>query len=245
MLPRSVSLFHFTKNMEILKAVLKEGFWPRYCLEDVKWQGREQNDFIAYPMVCFCDIPISRISEHVKFYGDFGIGLTKEWGAKNNLNPVFYFSGDNPVHGAIKNLTNAVGDLEDIKKKSSYESVRYILAYSKPTKGRMILSGETELKDFYQESEWRFVPQHKEVKDFLSLDDYKSEDILSASNEKTNRLCRLKFSPKDVKYIFVPKDSEIPAIMNFIQAELDTFTNADLKLLMSRVTSLESISSDV
>lgn len=245
MLPRSVSLFHFTKNMEILKAVLKDGFWPRYCLEDVQWQGREKNEFIAYPMVCFCDIPMSRIAEHVNFYGSFGIGLTKEWGAKNNLNPVFYFAGDNPLHGAIKSLTTVVAGLKEAEKKESYKNVRYILAHSKPTKGRMIISNEPVMKDFYQESEWRYVPQHEEIEDYLSLKEYQSEETLHENNKKTEKLCRLKFLPSDVKYIFVPRDSEIPSIMNFIQTELDDFPNADLKLLMSRVTSLESVSFDM
>jgi len=90
--PRAISLFHFTKSMDVLQTILKEGFWPRYCLEDVQWQGHDTYEFVAYPMVCFCDIPISRISEHVGFYGSYGIGLTKQWGIKNNLNPVFYFS---------------------------------------------------------------------------------------------------------------------------------------------------------
>lgn len=245
MQPRSVSLFHFTKNMEILKAVLKEGFWPRYCLEDVQWQGRKANDFIAFPMVCFCDIPMSRIAEHVGFYGSFGIGLTKEWGAKNNLNPVIYFTGDNPLHGAIRKLTEVVIELDEKEKKAGLKSVRYILAHSKPTKGRMIISGEPLQKDFYQESEWRYVPQNEEIDEYLSFKEYHIEERLEESNNKTAKLCKLRFLPSDVKYIFVPSDSEIPAIMNFIQSELDMYPSADIKLLMSRVTSLESVSLDM
>ncbi|SAM35121.1 abortive infection system antitoxin AbiGi family protein [Pseudomonas sp. 1 R 17] len=245
MLPRSVSLFHFTKNMEVLKAVLKDGFWPRYCLEDVQWQGRKENDYVAFPMVCFCDIPMSRISEHVNFYGSFGIGLTKDWGAKNNLNPVFYFTGDNPLHGAIKSLITLASGLSEAEKKTSYKHVRYILAHSKPTQGRMLISDKPVLKDFYQESEWRYVPQHEKIDDYLSLGEYQDKEALDKNNKKTGDLCRLKFLPSDVKYIFVPTDSEIPAVMNFIQAELDYFPNADLKILMSRVISLESISFDM
>jgi len=245
MQPRSVSLFHFTKNMEILKAVLKGGFWPRYCLEDVQWQGRKANEYIAYPMVCFCDIPMSRIAEHVGFYGSFGIGLTKEWGAKNNLNPVIYFTGDNPLHGAIRSLTQTVMGLDQKEKQLGLKSIRYILAHSKPTKGRMIILGEPQLKDFYQESEWRYVPQNEGIDEYLNFSEYQQEDKLEASNNKTAQLCKLQFLPSDVKYIFVPTDGEIPAVMNFIQSELDMYPNADIKLLMSRVTSLDSVSLDV
>jgi len=245
MRPRSNSLFHFTKNMDHLKAIFKEGFWPRYCLEDVRWQGRPANEFIAFPMVCFCDIPISRLEEHVGFYGSFGVGLTKEWGAKNNLNPVMYFAGDNPLHGAVKNLTNAIFKLEDGEKQKRLRDVRFILAHSKPTAGQMIVSGKPVEKEFYQESEWRYVPQHDEVALHLRRNEYDDEAQLAARHDKTSEFARLKFLPSDVRYIFVPRDSDVPGIMNFLQADLDFYPNADLKLLMSRVTSLESVSVDV
>jgi len=245
MLPRSSSLFHFTKNMDVLKSVLKDGFWPRYCLEDVQWQGHEANEFVAFPMVCFCDIPISRISEHVGFYGSFGIGLTKEWGSRNNLNPVMYFAANNPLHGAIQELTKAVVSLDEERKIEGLRNVRYILAHSKPTQGRMIVAGKPVIKDFYQESEWRFVPQHKDIADFLKIEDFHDESHLADVNAKTAQLSKLRFLPSDVRYIFVPSDGDIPGIMNFIQAELDQYSNVDLKVLMSRVTSLESVSLDV
>lgn len=244
MLPRSNSLFHFTKGMDRLKNILKDGFWPRYCLEDVRWQGRPANDFVAFPMVCFCDIPLGRLDEHVGFYGGFGLGLTKEWGAKNNLNPVMYFAGDNPLHGALKGLTSAAFKLKDDDKNAALKNVRFILANSKPTAGQMIVSGKPVEKVFYQESEWRFVPQHDDIALHLRREDYENEEKLAVWHEKTSEFAMLKFLPSDVRYIFVPKDADIPGIMNFLQVELDGYPNADLKLLMSRVTSLESMSVD-
>jgi hypothetical protein len=218
--------------MDVLKAILKDGFWPRYCLEDVQWQGHLSHEFVAFPMVCFCDIPISRISEHVGFYGSFGIGLTKEWGAKNNLNPVIYFAGDNPLHGAVKSLTGVVHGLpEEPAKQAGLRNVRYILAHSKPTSGRMILSGGPVVKEFYQESEWRFVPLNDAIKDYIKHDQFQDSSYLTECNEKS-KLCRLKFLPTDIRYIFVPTDADIPSIMNFLQAELDHFPSADLKVLM-------------
>lgn len=101
------------------------------------------------------------------------------------------------------------------------------------------------MKDFYQESEWRYVPQNEKIDEYLSQEEYQESKKLEASNSQTGDLCRLKFLPSDVKYIFVPTDAEIPAVMNFIQSELDMYPNADIKLLMSRVTSLESVSLDV
>jgi Putative abortive phage resistance protein AbiGi, antitoxin len=45
-----------------------------------------------YLIVCFCDLPLSNLSEHLNFYGNYGIGLTKEWGIGKGINPVIYLS---------------------------------------------------------------------------------------------------------------------------------------------------------
>jgi hypothetical protein len=81
----SNTLFHFTDKIENVISILKEEFRPHFCLEDL-------NDFVApddrieelehaIPMVCFCDIPLSQSMNHRKTYGNYGIGLSKEWGS--------------------------------------------------------------------------------------------------------------------------------------------------------------------
>ena len=96
MKPKSDNLFHFTKNTDYLKGILLNGLYPRYCLEDVKWLG-VRDKFLAYPMVCFCDIPISRISDHTAFYGEYGLGLARSWGLTNRLTPVIYATPGSPA----------------------------------------------------------------------------------------------------------------------------------------------------
>lgn len=56
---------------------MTNGFWPRYCLEDFRWYNKDIPN-VSYPMVSFCDIPLTRIREHTDFYGSFGIGMTRE-----------------------------------------------------------------------------------------------------------------------------------------------------------------------
>lgn len=242
--PKSHTLFHFTKSNETLKLVLKNGFWPRYCLEDVNWLGIENAEFVAYPMVCFCDIPLSRVDEHVGFYGEFGIGLTKEWAMINGLTPIHYVSQNSGIPASYNSLVDLIAkDAEN--KNDGWSSLRYLLAHTKPLEGGMVVSGEITNKEFHQESEWRYIAKHENVSDFITHSDYNEEENLAGRNNETKNNCMLQFSPKDIKYIFVKRDSDIPDIINFIQAELDHHPSSEIKVLLSRVTSLESISRDI
>ena len=243
--PKSHTLFHFTKSNEVLKLIIKNGFWPRYCLEDVGWLGYSKFDFIAYPMVCFCDIPLSRVDEHVKFYGEFGIGLTKEWAKSNKLTPILYIAPNSPIPRTFRNIVDHTYEMEGDAKEEAKQTVRYLLAHAKPTEGNMVVGGGFIPKEFHQESEWRYVPKHEGIADYLKRPDFEDEKIIEENNDLTKENCSIAFTPKDIKYIFVKSDSDIPDIINFIQTELDHFPGADLKVLMSRVTSLESIRHDI
>ena len=247
MTPKSSTLFHFTKSNEALKLVLKNGLWPRYCLEDIDWLSIDNLKFVAFPMVCFCDIPLSRIDEHVKFYGEFGVGLTKEWAMTNGLTPVHYVSPNSEIPNAYISLVNilATDDGEEDASNGGWDYLRYILAHAKPIEGNMVVGSELIEKDFHQESEWRYIAKHDDVNGFISKSDFEKEELVAGRNNETKKNCMLKFSPKDIKYIFVKTDSYIPEIINFIQAEMDQYPSSDLKVLMSRVISLESISGDL
>ena len=55
-------------------------------------------------MVCFCDIPLSQIRKHVAVYGQYGIGLTKEWGLGRKVAPVYYLVKDSVSAEAIRRI---------------------------------------------------------------------------------------------------------------------------------------------
>ncbi|MFQ2284839.1 hypothetical protein HQK30_11980 [Aeromonas hydrophila] len=245
MTPRSRTLFHFTKNIETLKHILTAGFWPRYCSEDTRWHGQVDAQTVAFPMTCFCDIPLSRISDHVKFYGQFGLGMTREWATANGLNPIIYVTEGNNLVTELRKLNQHANALTEHKQAAAKETMRYIYANTKPVNGVMVVDGVPVEKEFYLESEWRYVPQHVNIKAYLMNDIFSNEGLLSLENEKTRQHCRLQLTPKDIKYIFVRSDSDIPEMINFIQTHLDHYPHADTKILMSRITSLESIQGDV
>jgi len=253
MAPKSHTLFHFTKSIEILKLIMKDGcFWPKYSPEDIQWVGQEGTDFIAFPMAYFCDIPLSRISEHVDSYGSYGLGLTKEWAIENGLNPVLYLERGNNLEDALKELNVHLNkfrdpDLEfgDPDVDAAKVPMRFVYMHVKPTNGNVIVDGKTVEKAFYQESEWRYVPKHENITPTIPMNGFNSAQFLDVANAKTKAHGTIKFSPTDVRYIFVKSDSDIPDMIDFIEADMGQSSSHDLKVLMSRIVSLDRIQNDL
>ena len=109
----------------------------------------------------------------------------------------------------------------------------------------MIVEDAPVEKLFYQESEWRYVAKGPEIKPYTLRERFDVVEVRDGLNEATRQHCMLKVAPADIRYIFVRQDADIPDIINFIQTDLDHYPSADLKLLMSRVVSLESIKLDM
>lgn len=241
---KSENLFHFTKNIEFLKSILKNGIRPRYCLEDHEWFNVDFH--IAYPMCCFCDIPLSRINDHTGFYGGYGIGLTKSWGIKNNLNPVVYCSSNGLAASVAEFLLKKNRDEDDEESDEQMERREQaffsLLKIIKPISGNMIIGGKPVKKDFYLENEWRYTPVNKINESVIVQADFDDE-----KDEKNRGLegDALIFTPSDIKYIFVESDDEIPEIVDFINNNLDSWPLSDLKILTSRIVSLNTIYNDL
>lgn len=117
-------------------------------------------------MCCFCDIPLSNIQKHLKTYGNYGIGLKKDWGKKNGLNPILYVHKDSRLFeaitnlgfGIVQNLKSKVNLLEfpEIIRDLSYVQFYYIKPYEGDfNRGDEIISNVR----FYDEREWRYVPK--------------------------------------------------------------------------------------
>ena len=64
------SVIHHTDSYTKLTGIIKDRFKVKYCLEKVNGQD------IAFPIISFCDIPLSQIQHHAKTYGKYGIGLS-------------------------------------------------------------------------------------------------------------------------------------------------------------------------
>lgn len=92
----STTLFHFTHEFDTLVKILEEGLWPRYCVER-DWGDKD----LIIPMVCTCEIPLSKMSFHQNKYGKYGIGLSKKWAKKKGFTPVLYVSDKSDIYKRI------------------------------------------------------------------------------------------------------------------------------------------------
>jgi hypothetical protein len=95
MLVTSDALFHFTSSLELLKSILTQKFKITYCHETYTLDGQEHDYY--YPMVSFCDIPLSAARKQMSTYGSYAIGLNKNWAIKHNLNPVIYIDQNSEI----------------------------------------------------------------------------------------------------------------------------------------------------
>ncbi len=166
----SDTLFHFTGKREYLENILERGFYPRYCTEDLSMftsafgEGVESFEF-GIPMVCFCDIPLSKVKEHVSIYKGYGIGCTKAWGIEHGVTPLVYVKPTSETVLGIQNALSSLRNLSNISEENGLQvgkvgsSLMRLMKYIKPYEGRFEHNGQIfEKKRFYDEREWRYVP---------------------------------------------------------------------------------------
>lgn len=239
------TLFHFTKTKENIISILLNGFYPRYCLEDPFSSGKPG---FAFPMVCFCDIPLSQIQNHSSQYGNYALGLTKEWAKKNGVSPVLYTY---KTAQFLKNIEKyklflsthhseiRVGEKHDVKEMIDF--LFSIALYTKPYEKSNIR--------YYDEREWRYSIDTKLKEEeilynnLLKNTNFADSAKRDAANEKMIQY-KLNFEPKDINYIIVPTDSEVLQIMDEVRNIKGAFPYNDVKLLTTRIISMERIKED-
>jgi hypothetical protein len=243
----SSTLFHFTPKAEFLISILTNEFQPRYCLEKFHL-GRKKIE-IGIPMVCFCDIPLSSIKNHVETYGSYGIGMTKEWIQRNNLNPVMYLEKDSKLSN---NLFNILIELQKdelhqyadwkVVRKSYVEVIRYI----KPYQGDF-LRGSALIKavKFYDEREWRYTPEWtNDTPAWITKNEFENPISLALKNEQLKSQ-KLSFEPKDIKYIIVKDESEIYAMIDSLKKIKSKYDSRTIEILTSRIITCNEILNDL
>jgi hypothetical protein len=244
----SNTLFHFTRDLRTLKSIFSFNFFPKLSLEDLS-DITTVRKRVAFPMVCFCDIPLSQISEHVSKYGNYAIGLSKLWGILNELSPILYVHDNSSTAGAFRGIHNYFTQTSnrDAHLQESVIDFFHILPFIKPYETTV----DNRVVRFYDEREWRFVPDlslliQKGIDNyfFVSEDDFLNDRLRSEINQKLES-CPLVFTPDDIKYIIVSNEQERVAIYDHIvHTKRENFTYVSLQKLTTRILTIDQIRED-
>ncbi len=229
----SKSLFHFTNEMANLVNILKDGFfWPIYCPE-VDKEKKNNIHAYAFPMVCFCDIPLSQISEHTKDYGFYAIAMSKEWAKSKGVSPVIYYSGKDSL---LIRLYTRNEKLISSKDKALW------FALLKKYRGKTWSCKEQDyiMKVLYNEREWRYIPQNIPYKDLYMQVKY-NEFSGKAVSDNTRQYV-LSFSYDNIRYIILKEEKEREVFLE----KLNDIISDDMikKLICSKILTSEQIKED-
>lgn len=254
------SLFHFTPSLNNLLGILDKTFYPRYCYEKFELTRRmtqskkqpliEWVNLIdaAIPMVCFCDIPLSQLMSHIEIYGKYGLGMSKEWGIREGLNPVIYFNKNSHLINKINKLL----DSPDMMGESTAQAYSGIMRYMKPYEGTLYRGGLSvnENVRFYDEHEWRYVPDSNILNEnkikAIPLHVYQNQVQLAKANRKLETdKTKLSFSADDIKYIIINEEGQINNMVNeLIIIKGDRYDNDTIDRLISRIITVKQIEND-
>lgn len=247
----SNSLFHFASKREYLISILENNFAPRSYLEDLTMLGITKEDQtrleVAIPMVCFCDIPLSKMKYHLSCYGNYGIGMTKSWGIKNGVSPVLYANPNSETITFVKEILKIARlktnqSFQDIEPLST--NIRRLIRFIKPYQGKFVHNNKTyENKRFYDEREWRYVPINTKSS-FLSKEDFSDKNILEENNADLRTNHKLNFKSNDIEYIIVKDRTEVLSMINDVMRIKEKYTPDEKLILTSKIISKDKIISD-
>jgi hypothetical protein len=244
------SLFNFMRKIEYLKLIIEnKAFIPRYYEELIPYLELERFSKIAFPMTCFCDINIKNIYDHCEFYGFIGLGMDKNWGIDNGIQPIQYLNENSRLGKELKKIFITEDDENNEIVLEPYKNylLEHVL-FIKPIAGKMLARGKYVPKNFHDEKEWRYIPnitEEYDIPEVLTFTSYMNEKgykIYSESIKEYKNLW-LKFEYEDIKYIFVENKDDLDDLINFI-IELN-IDNKDKYTLISKIITLEVIKEDI
>jgi len=237
------TLFTFMPELVFLLKIIKnKKIAPRYCEENIKYLKIKNIDTVSFPMKCFCDINLHKINNHLEWFGYYGIGLTKEWGIENKLQPLIYINSNNDLRKDFTTVFNrALSTIDEKTSKNEELFGNYILhqlMYYKPCYGkfRNRVTNTEKRKCFTDENEWRYVPNISNIEDVEQIyinKDHKPLIDLSNAIESDDTIC-LKFDVNDVKYIIVKTKEDYEIIINTIN-QIDDYDQISKLKLISKV----------
>ena len=253
--PYPSTVFHFTNEYcTLIDSLKSRSFKLSYAKEHVDF-GNENRHF-AVPMVSFCDLRIKETLPHIEKYGQFGIGLSKEWATGSGLNPVLYLTNNNEISknfitdlSQFFQILTMPGEMSEKEVANGqvlseiYNRYLNIMRFIKNYEGILSRKGRDEFYRFADENEWRYVlPLNSDTKlgKFIKpIDQVNTQEKKKLANESIDDY-DLPFSSDDIKYIIVKEDSYRDSLIDY----LNTASSSALAFLKTRIITVNQIKQD-
>lgn len=239
---RTSSLFHYT-SLACLKQILENGFYPNYCQETI---SSDRSLFcIGIPMVSFCDIPLTRVSNFTDHYGQYAIGLDKEYALSQGINPILYVVNADIISSlsffksaemmTLKKLQECGGKKDsvqvDLTHQDSLNAIKYLVNYNNAHIANTTFfgyikgyQGNPKHNDHcnYDENEWRYLVKENEqagIPWFWDEESYNTWRGNGVKPKPTGALLKQKltFDTQSISHIIVKEESEIKDMVSFIR----------------------------
>lgn len=203
-------IVHYLDNFEVLLKILKDGFAPSYCLENII-----ESDYYI-PMVSFCNIPLKDVDQYMR-YGKYGLGMSLDWALKNRISPVVYIHESTPFKDFSKKLFNGGLYKDDIKKfdvilEAITPAIQFFKNWKTTYKGKEIIT--------YHEREWRYIP---DLEDNKVLDPDEFNQMKASSFKKKPHLPEysINFNIEDIRYIVINSENQRNRVINSLMKKYD------------------------
>ena len=235
------ALLHFTDSLANVLGILRDAFYPRYSLE--KYRLGEETIEAGFPLISFCDIPLSQLKNHISTYGSYGIGMSMEWAESKGLNPILYMKADSNIGLIISDIITGMKQADGGGQGPDHEYlIRNIRAFMKPYEGEFARRGKKMKVRFYNEREWRYVPPFDSDLPLLDKSFFSKRELKGREDRKLRKY-KLDYDPSDIRYIIVKEEKEIPVIVRTLK-KIRRYNQRTVEILISRIITSEQILND-
>jgi hypothetical protein len=242
-------LFHSILEYEnLLKIIDNKGFKASYADEKIE----ELN--VKLLMISFSNVALFESRTQIN-YGDFALGLTREWGQESGLEPVIYTYANSVIGKSFMETMTLAGRkvvrMELLEKNEVNSSITSDFSSVLDNSINMLMYLKSiKVKDkkgnefiAYNDREWRFVHKHGNVNPMIFETNFLTEKpnpiyekAKSYDKPYTNEVV-LPFELSDLKYIVAQKKEQKKEIFDKLCASfgkekvLENIVNGDLEIL--------------
>ena len=205
---------------------------------------------------------------HFDFYGGFAVAFSKDWSERKRLQPIHYLNLASAYSKHFEKLL-PIAMMEDELPGEFIDDILYRMAFIKPLHGIMQRRFKCDdgkastidiLKNFHDECEWRFVPEHTTTESLELSNVIANPKIVGDSDviwkmnqsleDKRYSALWLTFDYDDIRYLIVPDiNSRIELIHAIDEIPADMFSDrieVDIqrKILISKILVLDEVRKD-